>query len=80
MAAGLVQMLPPAMSVAGQTSTAASQKPPFPLRRHPDYRINDYAGHENNEALLDFIRGSQFQRAQKHRVTEAHEVAVCVDW
>ena len=80
MATGLVQILPPAMSVAGQTSTAASQKPPFPLRRHPDYRINDYAGHENNEALLNFIRGSQFQRAQKHRVTEAHEVTVCVEW
>jgi hypothetical protein len=46
----------------------------------PAVRIDDYAGHQNDDALLDFIRGSQFQRAQKHRVTEAHEVAVCVDW
>ncbi len=37
----------------------------FPLRRNPDYRIYEYACHENNYALVNFIRGSQFQRAQK---------------
>jgi hypothetical protein len=37
----------------------------LPLRRNPDDRIYDYACHENNYALLNFIRGSQFQRAQK---------------
>ena len=37
----------------------------FPLRRNPDYRIYEYACHENNYALTNFIRASQFQRAQK---------------
>lgn len=37
----------------------------FPLRRNPDYRIYEYTCHEHNYALLNFIKGSQFQRAQK---------------
>jgi len=37
----------------------------FPLRRNPDYRIYEYACHENNYALTNFMRASQFQRAQK---------------
>ena len=37
----------------------------LPLRCNPDYRIYEYASHEPNYPLLNFIRGSQFQRAQK---------------
>ncbi len=37
----------------------------FPLRRNPEYRIYEYTCHERNYALLNFIKGSQFQRAQK---------------
>ena len=52
-------------TVEDPTIFTRTWKVAFPLRRNPDYRIYEYACHENNYALVNFIRGSQFQRAQK---------------
>ena len=47
----------------------------LPLRRNPDDRIYEYACHEGNYALLNFIRGSQFPSG-----AEAKTVTVEIPW
>lgn len=47
-------------TVDDPTIFTRTRKVALPLRRNPDYRIYEYACHEGNYALLNFIRGSQF--------------------
>jgi predicted ATPase len=40
-------------------------KAAFPLERDDDYRFFEYACHEDNSAIRNFIETSRFERAQK---------------
>ena len=40
-------------------------KAAFPLERDDDYRFFEYACHEDNSAIRNFIETSRFERGQK---------------
>jgi hypothetical protein len=40
-------------------------KAAFPMMRDADYRIYEYACHEDNTAIRNFITGSRFERRQR---------------
>ena len=52
-------------TVDDSTIVTRTWKVALPLRCNPDCRIYEYACHDGNYKLLNFIRGSLFQRAQK---------------
>ena len=47
-----------------------SWKAAFPLQRDDDYRIYEYACHEDNSAIRNFIEASRFERRQADAVAQ----------
>jgi hypothetical protein len=44
-------------------------KAAFPLQRDDDYRMFEYACHEDNSAVRNFIEASRFERRQRVSAT-----------
>jgi hypothetical protein len=47
----------------------APWKAAFPLERDAEYRMFEYACHEDNSAIRNFIETSRFERRQQARAT-----------
>jgi hypothetical protein len=47
----------------------APWKAAFPLQRDDGYRMFEYACHEDNSAIRNFIETSRFERRQQARAT-----------
>jgi hypothetical protein len=53
------------ISVEDPVTLTQTWKAAFPLRRDDDYRMYEYACHEDNSAIRNFIETSRFERRQR---------------